>query len=133
MLAKCELMSKLSSPPTETEHQLPQQLPWRHIREEEYSGAWPADEVFIACTRANTTLVLRLSCSSGSDTLLKGRSGESHVSEFSGFQNRKPEPSEPFSQKPPVEPEPPEPFFRNRNRNHPSLLNCTQTQLEEPF
>ena len=32
-------------------------------------------------------------------------------------QNRKPEPSEPFFQKPEAEPEPPEPFFRNRNRN----------------
>ena len=41
-----------------------------------------------------------------------------------------------FSQEPKAEPEPPEPFFRNRNRNRPSLLNCTETQknpsLEEP-
>ena len=50
--------------------------------------------------------------------------------------NRKPELSEPFSQKPKAEPEPPEPFFRNRNRNRPFLLNCTETQktffVEEP-
>ena len=31
--------------------------------------------------------------------------------------NRKPEPSEPFSQEPNSQPEPPEPFSRNRNRN----------------
>ena len=48
--------------------------------------------------------------------------------------NRKPEPSEPFFLKPKVEPELPEPFSRNqnRNRNRPSLLNCTETQ-KAPF
>ena len=52
--------------------------------------------------------------------------------------NRKPEPSEPFSQEPNAEPEPPEPFSRNpnRNRNRPlceTVLKHTKTPSpEEP-
>ena len=50
--------------------------------------------------------------------------------------NRKPEPSEPFSQEPNAEPEPPEPFSRNRNRNRPLceivLKHRKPPSLEEP-
>ena len=46
--------------------------------------------------------------------------------------NRESEPSEPFFPKPKAEPELPEPFFRNRHRNRPFLLNCTETQ-KKPF
>ena len=46
--------------------------------------------------------------------------------------NRKPEPSEPFSQEPNAEPEPPEPFSRNRNQNRPlceTVLKHTKKTL----
>ena len=49
-----------------------------------------------------------------------------------GGPGTEPEPSEPFFPKPKAEPEPPEPFSRNRNRNHPFLLNSTE-HTAKPF
>ena len=46
--------------------------------------------------------------------------------------NRKPEPSEPFSQEPNAEPEPPEPFSRNQNRNRPLCETVLNTQRPPP-
>ena len=46
--------------------------------------------------------------------------------------NRKPEPSEPFSQEPNAEPEPPEPFSRNRNRNRNRPLCEIVHNTEKP-